>query len=242
MKRKIFGRYYYLPTDALKSSRRIEVMLLEKYLNVEPQDVMCDIGSGSGYWMKRITGGARTVGIDIDPAMLLTAQAHFKSPKRAYAMTSAECMAFPDGAFTKIYGVCSVEHIPDKKAAFGEFSRCLAPGGILALTLDSLSYPAISDEQRVEHARKYSVAYFYDIDYAKACCAEAGLDITDHQYIIRSLLAHWFYKLFDRHPRLQYPLFPIAYPLIALSDAWFGRTDSGWKLAIRAVKTGGAQS
>lgn len=225
-----------MPLHALRISRRIEVQIIRRYLDVRPGDQLCDIGSGDGYWLERIAAGARVTGIDIDWPSVTLAQRTHKRASTAFTQASATAMPFPDATFDKVYGVCSVEHIPDNTAAFREFSRCLKPGGVLALTLDSLSFPTITDEHRRNHHEKYFTPHLYRRDDVLACLEDAGLRLTNNEFIISSKGSHALYLQFDRRPRLQYVLFPIAYPFIRASDRLFGSPDHGWKLAIRAVK------
>lgn len=225
-----------MPLHALRISRRIEVLILQRYLDVQPEDRLCDIGSGDGYWLEKIAKGARVTGIDIDWPSVTMAQAGHKRSNTAYTQSSATAMPFADGAFNKIYGVCSVEHIPDNTAAFREFGRCLEPGGVLALTLDSLSFPTITEEHRRNHHEKYFTPHLYNREIVQECLDDAGFQLTDDEFIISSKGSNALYLHIDRHPRLQYLFFPIAYPYVRISDRLFGSKDCGWKMAVRAVK------
>ena len=224
------------PLHALRISRRMEVDLIKKYLQIQPDDRVCDIGCGDGYWTSRIVGNTLTVAIDIDPRSIELARTLRPALNVHYTLMSAEAMAVRDEAFTKIFGVCSLEHIPNNHDAFREFARCLAPGGVLALTCDSLSYPRTTEEQRANHHAKYFTPHLYTLDSIKDYLKAVGMEITDSKYIIATSVSHALYRLFDRVPRLQYATFPVSYPLITLADRFFSTNRYGWKLAIRAVK------
>jgi ubiquinone/menaquinone biosynthesis C-methylase UbiE len=148
----------------------------------------------------------------------------------------AEKLPFASGVFDKVFGVCSVEHIPDNTAAFSEFARCMKKGGVLALTLDSLNYSAITEEKRREHAAMYHVAHMYDVPYVTRILNEAGFEVTHTQYLLCSPLSHWLNQVIVKNSKFQYLFFPISYPLTIFSDTYFGRKDEGWKLAVRAIK------
>lgn len=118
MRKRIFGKMVYLPLDRYKATRRIEIRILKRYLDVRPADILCDIGCGTGYWTEDISGPAYTVGVDILKRDLAIAVAEHRGRHAGFAMANAERLPFHDGAFTKIFGVCTMEHIPDNHAAF----------------------------------------------------------------------------------------------------------------------------
>ncbi|MDZ4859815.1 MAG: class I SAM-dependent methyltransferase [Candidatus Hydrogenedentes bacterium] len=225
-----------MPIHPLLVSRRIEVQIIKRMLKFTPDDVVCDIGCGDGYWTSRITRSARTVGVDIDSAALRRAVAIHSRPRLTYVKASVTDMPFPTDYFTRIFGICSIEHVPDNTAAFSEMGRCLRPGGLLALTLDSLTFPGTTQARREEHHRKYFTPHLYDVPYAAECLQSAGLTLVEHQFIICSPSAHRAYNLVSRQPKLQYLGFPILYPLIRWSDARESEPKGGWKLAIKAIK------
>ena len=227
-----------MPLHALRISRRIEVKLVRQMLKFSSSDAVCDVGCGDGYWTQKISRGKLTVGIDIDAASLAKARDGKYARGVAYTKTSVTAMPFSSNRFDKIFGICSIEHVPDNEAAFAEMGRCLKPGGELVLTLDSLTFPGTTEAQRKEHDRKYFTPHLYDVAYAKECLGKAGLELTEHRYIICSALSHGIYRIIDRQPRIQYLLFPILYPLILWSDGRERSPKGGWKLAIKAVKRG----
>jgi ubiquinone/menaquinone biosynthesis C-methylase UbiE len=225
-----------MPLHPLLISRRVEVKLIRRFLHFRPGDLVCDIGCGDGYWTGRVAKGRLAVGIDIDNRALRIANARNHGSRTEYVRTSVTALPFPSDRFDKIFGICSIEHVPENTAAFAEMARCLKPGGELALTLDSLSYPGTTEAQKEEHHRKYFTPHLYDVGYATKCLETVGLTLVAHQYIICSSTAHRIYRIIDRHPRLQYIAFPILYPLMLWGDWRVEQAKGGWKLAIKAVK------
>lgn len=228
--------FFGISTHRLRVSRRIEVKLIKRYLDAQAGDTICDIGSGDGFWTPRISGSARTTGIDIDWTASRDARHRSGEANARVVLGTAEAMPFPDHHFDKIYGLCSVEHIADIDSAFTEFHRCLKPGGVLALTVDSLTHPATTDEQRKRHHEKYFTPHLFDLDTMQRRLESRGFSLTDHRFIVATALGDLLYRAIERNYRIQYPLFPILYPLLALSDTFFSRNRYGWKLAVRAVK------
>jgi len=95
-----------------------------------------EIGAGTGYFSLNLLLAGR-VGeatcTDISPGMLESLQAN--ADRLELPVTTAACDAealpFEDGAFDLVIGHAILHHIPDLAAAFAEFHRVLAPGGIM---------------------------------------------------------------------------------------------------------------
>ena len=232
MPNRIFG----ISLHPFRVSRRLEVNLIRRYLDVQNDDRLCDIGSGDGYWTRRITGSAHSTGLDIDWPSIIEAQENLVENHTEFVMGSAEAMPFENAFFDKVFGICSVEHIPDRESAFAEFRRCLKVGGVLALTLDSLSYPTTTDAQRERHHERFFTPHLYDLETVTRCLEENGMELTDHKFIVSTAVGNFIYRIIEWRYRLQYPFFFLFYPLILLTDTFFSSNRHGWKLAIRAVR------
>ncbi|MDP7639977.1 MAG: class I SAM-dependent methyltransferase, partial [Candidatus Hydrogenedentes bacterium] len=217
-------------------SRRLEINLIRRYLDVQAGDRLCDIGSGDGYWMRRITGAAHTTGLDIDWPSHLAARENLVKNHTEFVMGSAEAMPFEDEFFDKIFGICSVEHIADRESAFAEIRRCLKVNGVLALTLDSLTYPTTTDAQRARHHERFFTPHLYDLETVTRCLEGNGMKLTDYKFIVSTAVGNFIYRMIERRYRLQYPFFLLFYPLILFTDTFFSANRHGWKLAIRAVR------
>ncbi len=63
---------------------------------------------------------------------------NYKNVSVKYAVQSAQCMAFPENYFDRVFCLSVMEHIPqrDWKKCIQEFERVLKPGGRLIITLD----------------------------------------------------------------------------------------------------------
>jgi ubiquinone/menaquinone biosynthesis C-methylase UbiE len=85
---------------------------------------------------------------------------YFLSPSLKSSRT-IEVLPYPDNFFDKIVSNCSLEHFNDDTKALNEMSRVLKPGGIVVLTVDSLSYPGTKDELRKLHAKIAYVVNYY---------------------------------------------------------------------------------
>lgn len=93
---------------------------------------MLDVGCGEGRFCRLLAArGLRTTGID--PAASLVGQARRLHPEGDYRVAGAEQLPFEDESFDLVLAYLSLIDIPDVKAAIGEMTRVLRPGGHLLI-------------------------------------------------------------------------------------------------------------
>ena len=93
-----------------------------------------EIGAGTGYFSLNLlqAGVVRdAVCTDISPGMLAALEANARRLGLAVetAASDAEALPFEDRSFDLVLGHAVLHHLPDLRAAFGEFRRVLRPGG-----------------------------------------------------------------------------------------------------------------
>jgi ubiquinone/menaquinone biosynthesis C-methylase UbiE len=93
-----------------------------------------DVASGPGYVAaKAADRGASVVGVDIAEAMIsLARRVH---PELEFRSGDAESLPFPDESFDVVVGNFVMLHLGRPEQAAAEFTRVLAPGGRVALTV-----------------------------------------------------------------------------------------------------------
>jgi SAM-dependent methyltransferase len=96
-----------------------------------------EIGAGTGYFtLNMLQAGVveRATATDISEGMLgvLAASAAERGLEVETVRTEAESLPFEDESFDLVFGHAVLHHIPDLERAFGEFSRVLRPGGVVA--------------------------------------------------------------------------------------------------------------
>jgi len=96
-----------------------------------------EIGAGTGYFTLNMleAGVVRTAtATDIAEGMLnvLAASARERGDDVRTVRAEAESLPFGDETFDLVFGHAVLHHIPDLRRAFGEFSRVLRPGGVVA--------------------------------------------------------------------------------------------------------------
>lgn len=91
-----------------------------------------DVGCGEGRFARMLSQrGARVVGLDLIPALVVAAKA--RDPRGAYVRASGELLPCEDGSFDLVVAYLTLIDIPDFRAAIAEMARVLRPGGRLVV-------------------------------------------------------------------------------------------------------------
>lgn len=115
-------------------TRRAVAPLLDAAAVVGPGVRVLDVATGPGYVAGEANErGASVVGVDIAEAMIALARAQF--PGVTFSVGDAEALEFTDQSFDAVVGNFVMLHLERPQRAAAEFSRVLAPGGKLALTV-----------------------------------------------------------------------------------------------------------
>lgn len=110
-------------------SASIRQDMLRSFLDPGPDDLVADLGCGSGRMMLwNRPSGAHLVGVDVSPFFAHEAREHFD-----LVLADLRRLPLADGAFTKAYSLDVLEHLsPDAlDGMLAEASRILVPGGAL---------------------------------------------------------------------------------------------------------------
>jgi len=113
---------------------------LMRYLGVQRDDIVLDVGCGTGYFAGLITleGCQRTIGCDLDEEALRIA----KKLNRNLDFVQADGVHLPirNSAVTKILCTEVLEHVLDDTGLATEFSRVLMSGGVLVCSSPNSSF------------------------------------------------------------------------------------------------------
>lgn len=240
MELKLFGRQIHIPLNGLNVSRRMEYSVLMKYLNLKGDERLLDIACGDGYWTAKMGAKAAVViGFDFNFGRLQKAR-NLGHSRIEVIRCDAHFLPLKNEVFDAAVGICVLEHFDDDVKALSELRRVLNQDAGLALTVDSFSYPNISEEEKQRHAEKFHVRNYYQVPDLEGKLRQAGFKVTSTGYILGTPLSAFLYRLALKFPRLAYFLFPMAYPLSLWSEYASGglrRNKNGYKLAVsvRAV-------
>lgn len=110
-----------------------------RYLALEPDDVLLDIGGGGAYYMRRLAHRVRQAVLIDRFTDMYAGGRHLAHEAQANHPFSAVCadahgLPFSDGSATKVFCNQVLEHLNDPARFLAEVGRVLRPGG-LALVL-----------------------------------------------------------------------------------------------------------
>lgn len=97
-------------------------------LEIAPQDVVADIGAGSGYFARRLARHARKVyAVDVD-ARALEAAAKGAPPNLTTIVAAADDPKLPAGEVNLVFFCNTMHHIDNRVEYLRNLARALAPG------------------------------------------------------------------------------------------------------------------
>ena len=140
-------RYLFRPWIPIVKAVEGEVFARQRLL-----PPVLDVACGDGIFAWATYGRALDVGVDLDAREL--PEAARLATYRHLAVADARVLPFPTGSFQSLTSVCAVEHMDGLSIVLREFSRVLAPGGRLFMTVPSDQFGDLLLASRIWRALK----------------------------------------------------------------------------------------
>jgi len=122
--------------------------------NLEPGEVVLDVGSGAGtdslVAAQMVGAEGRVTGVDMTPEMLAKAKVaavEMEATNVEFVAGEAEGLPFEDESFDVVISNGVIDLTPDKDAVFSEIHRVLRPGGRIQIADVTIQNP-VSEEGR----------------------------------------------------------------------------------------------
>ena len=126
--------YWRTGRESAAEAAEALVRLVETRLQLEPGQVVCDIGCGYGATGADLAAanGVSVLGLTISSVQEQIARSR---PSSGFTCLRRDWLnnGLPDGSFDRAYAIESSEHMVDKDRFFAEASRVLRPGGRLVV-------------------------------------------------------------------------------------------------------------
>ncbi len=139
---------------------------------------LLEVGCGGGYYSEILAHrypGIRYRGVDISPAMIELARAHY--PDRDFVVASAYDLPFEDSSQSIVMDGVALIHMSSWQRAIGEYARVSRDRVVLhGLTLTE-SGPTTTFAKYAYG--QPSLEYLFARDEILAACTSAGLELTD---------------------------------------------------------------
>lgn len=228
-------RIVYRHWQRIHGVRAIELARLLPYLGARSGEKVLDLGSGKGALCGRLSRhGVRMVGVD--PALpAVTIARRWVDPGGAFVEAAGEDLPFSSEAFDRAISVCVLEHTRDDRRVLSEVRRVLRPGGIFALSVDTLDSPHVTEADRLRHVAEYRCHQLYDAGRIRSLLDEAGFEVLETRALFSSRLSaailRWGSRFHYRGPFVLF--FPLVLPLLWLDEAVAGGGETGMILAVR---------
>jgi len=217
----------------------LEKSVVFEYLNLRGNEKICDVACGYGYQSSKIAKtGCYVCGLDSDEKPIKSAKLMGNGYDCHFCLGTAEMLPYKSNFFDKVVSVCALEHFENDTLALREMNRILKTGGDLVLTVDSFSYKGITESFRNLHRKAAHVVHMYTASQLTQKLREAGFDVKQSCYLIKSPIPAFFFNMGRRmnSMALYIVLAPIITPLSLLSERLIRGSTGGYMLGIRACK------
>lgn len=228
-----------MPTFPGDFRRHLELHWLIPWLDLRSDDVILDVGCGEGTYTSYIGQRSREVfGVDVEFESILKASRR-KTNNCSYCVAAAEFLPFGNRDwFDKAIGICAMEHFNNDVRALREIRRLIKDGGILVMSVDSLSNRNLSREYIARHRVKNSVNNYYSEKRIKRKLEEADFQLNNCIYIVSSPVGLALYRLCESSKWFDY--LPHKFPSMMtrwmlLLDRMNGNKGEGYKLCFSAT-------
>ncbi|MFV0442174.1 MAG: class I SAM-dependent methyltransferase [Planctomycetaceae bacterium] len=95
-------------------------------------EVGCGNGAGTAGLYER--GATEAVGVDVDAAAIERASKRFSQPGLRFLISSGSELPVDENSLDVVVSLETIEHVEDHQTLLAEFTRALAPGGLLLLS------------------------------------------------------------------------------------------------------------
>jgi SAM-dependent methyltransferase len=152
--------------------RRIVRAWLDRLGPLGRDDLLIDVGAGTGRFLAELEGRCRRAGVEPSPVAIAIAR------RRTGGLVRAEALALPfrSGVAAAVTALDVIEHLDDDRAAVAELARVTRPGGLVLINVPAFAALWSDWDVALGHRRRYRRATF------DALCDPAVLELVHRAY------------------------------------------------------------
>jgi len=140
--------------------RRIVRHWIDRFVKLEPSDLLVDAGMGTGTWLVEMSSQCRVLGIDDYQESLDIAIPRIEKVDGTVLKSKLDHVDLPDGIARVVTMMDVIEHLDDDAAAVREMTRITAPGGLIVITVPALMTLWSDWDVILHHRRRYGKRQF----------------------------------------------------------------------------------
>ena len=131
--------------------RAIARAWIERLRPLRRDDLLVDVGAGTGRFLEELGGHCRSVGIEPSPVALAIAG------RRSGALVRGDALELPlaSGVAAVVTALDVIEHLEDDRGAVAELARVTRPGGLLVLNVPASDALWSDWDVALGHRRRY---------------------------------------------------------------------------------------
>ena len=186
--------------------RQIEGKIIAEKLQPMPNDLILDVGCGSGNITFKIAESEANIElIGIDTSLLnIKTCIGWKYSNCDFVVADAHNLPFKANIFTKSYSNCVLEHTTDPYQVIGEMSRVIRSQGDVILTVDSWDSVHFIPLRWI-YSRYYGIKHYISKEQILEYCQKAGIEVTEVSYYLVGKLSTVVFMLFGLTHQFHLP-------------------------------------
>jgi SAM-dependent methyltransferase len=128
---------------------------IQRYLTLEPDDLVIDAGCGTGKFLEEMAGTCRVLGLDDHAESIAIAGPRLAAVNGSVLQTTLDRVDLPDGCAAVVTLMDVLEHLDDDVGVLREMGRLVRPGGLVIITVPALRCLWSDWDVALHHRRRY---------------------------------------------------------------------------------------
>ena len=128
---------------------------IARHIALRPDDLVIDVGCGTGAFLLEMVRTCRVLGVDNHDESLRLAGPRLNAAGGSVLKSGLERIDLPDGCTAVVTAMDVLEHLDNDTAGMREMVRLARPGGLVVLTVPALMMLWSDWDEALHHRRRY---------------------------------------------------------------------------------------